>query len=288
MGRAILVTMSVMLTLMAIGVATAPGAVVSVRSTGPGSVAMDPGGNPLGCADTGWCRYAYPDGATATMVGVPAAPPSVFGAWRGDCSPFGAAPQCTVAANVHRNVIARFGPVALQIPEARGGAFDLNPQPQAWCGKRCALYPYGAVVSISAQPAAGWRPYVWSGVCQSASASRDCRLTLLEPRVGGPTFCQPEGSDCIASQQQPLVRRTPIDVRAEGGSGTVQVVGQKKCINKRSCNLKVTAKSVVVKALGWRPHFRWSGACNHEGRSCQFDTAPGAFGTAMRLTAHFP
>lgn len=283
MARSTLIMIMAGLALLA-GPAAASASTVAVKATGPGSVAIEPAAVPVSCSDDGWCRYSY-TGPTMTATAVPAAWPAAFGAWALDCAPFGQQASCALPSTSPHQVLARFGPVTLQWPKDNGGGVTLSPAPQSWCGERCARYAYGTVVVMNPAPAPGWRGRTWSGVCQNAPADRGCRLTLIEPRAGGPSYCRPSREGCIASVQQPLTRERQIKVKIYG-VGAVSIVGKGRCA--RSCGLKVTAKQIAVTAVNWRPGFRWGGACRHTSRTCQFDTAPSAFGTPMTVEARYP
>ena len=293
MRLAIRITTLVIAASMTAGTTTASAALLSVKTTGPGSVSVLPLGqtraNP--CTAAGWCRYYYPDDATVTLYATPGDPPATFARWLSDCRPHGTAPTCRLSMDVHRNVLTRFGPVTLQLQEAVGGGTRVQTPALGTCGSGCLTFPYGSSVTVSAQPDDGWLPLQWTGACQGVPANLGCVLSLYDRTIVGPIFCQPEGDTCAAGMQQPLERYPTIHVAAVGPqgrptNGAVKVLGT-RCLG-RKCDFKVRGKDVIVQAIGWRPGFYWTGGCRHRRRSCQLDTGKDAFGADAHLVGHFP
>jgi hypothetical protein len=261
-------------------------ALLSVKTTGPGSVSVMPLGTTLGCTSAGWCRYSYPDTATVSVFAAPAAPPATFVGWRSDCRPARRSLVCRLSMDVHRNAFATFGPVTLQIQDSVGGTTHVDPAPQTTCGPGCFTFPYSSAVTVVAQPDQGWQPYQWTGACVGTPATVACPLTLFDRVTVGPLFCQPEDDTCAVGMQQPYSRYPTIHVGAVGRNAAVTVL-RKVCRGPR-CNLRVKVPDVVVQAVGWRPGFYWTGQCHHRRPACQLDTGKDLFGNDAEVVGHFP
>ena len=136
-----------------------PQPVLTITTAGTGSGTVSPP-SPAGtrCGSNCWI---YPPGAVVTLTAIPAAG-STFTGWSGGgCSGNG---SCVVTMNSSVSVTATFSLVpppqqyTLTITTSPGtGSGTVSPPSPAGtrCGSNCWIYPPGAVVTLTAIPAAG-------------------------------------------------------------------------------------------------------------------------------------
>ena len=150
------------------------------NGSGSGTITSSPAGISCG-AD---CAEIYNAGAIVTLTATPAAN-SAFSGWSGNCFGMG---TCAVTMNAAKNVTATFiAKYALTVTKAGAGSGTVTSSPAGIsCGADCAeLYVTGAVVTLTATPAAGARFDGWSGACSGAGA---CTLTMSAAKSVTATF----------------------------------------------------------------------------------------------------
>jgi Divergent InlB B-repeat domain len=182
---------------------------ITSAGTGTGTVISNPAG--INCGSD--CSESYPTGTVVALTATPASG-SVFSGWSG-----GGCSTASVAMNQNRNCIATFNAVAVQSfglsvnkTGTGNGTVTSNPAGIS-CGSDCSeSYTSGAVVALSAVPAAGSTFSGWSGSgCSAGSVtmngSRSCtavfnsqatrqvpRIGIFRPSVGGWYFDNGNGS----------------------------------------------------------------------------------------------
>jgi len=142
-----------------------------VVTQGGGTVTSAPAGINCGSA----CSKSFAIGSTVTLSATPAAG-TAFAGWSGACA--GSTPTCQVTMSATRTVGAAFVAVSqftLTVTGATGGIVTSIPG-GIDCGVRCiAGFAPAALVSLIAEPRAGYRFAGWSGAC---SGSQTCDLTM--------------------------------------------------------------------------------------------------------------
>jgi hypothetical protein len=154
------------------GTAPAPPGSLNVALAGSGSVFLSVPG--MTCS--GPCAYNYPGGTSVTLTQT-ATRGWIFTGWSGACS---GASTCTVVIGSNQAVTANFAP-ARTLTTAIGGAGQgkITGAGISCPGSCIARYPSGAVVSLTATPAAGSVFKGWKGACSGFGA---CRVTMSSNR----------------------------------------------------------------------------------------------------------
>ncbi len=141
---------------------------LSVMKSGSGTVS----GSYINCGST--CSNTYSSGATETLVAVPASG-YTFTGWSGACSGTG---TCSVTLNENKTVTATFAAIpnyTLSVGKNGTGSITSNPS-GINCGSTCSYsYPQGELVTLSANPGAGYTFSHWSGSC---SGTDTCMVTM--------------------------------------------------------------------------------------------------------------
>jgi Divergent InlB B-repeat domain len=147
---------------------------VNISGTGTGSVTCDTGSGP------GACAPSYPDGTTITLAQTPGAHSS-FGGWSGCSSEVGG--KCVVSSiSANKTITATFTAISrtLTISKAGSGSVSCN-------GGNCTTsYAEGAVVTLTATPAAGSTFAGWSG--GGCSGAGNCVVTMNADTAVTATF----------------------------------------------------------------------------------------------------
>src|SRR5204862_156506 len=125
---------------------------------------------PAGISCGATCTASYASGTAVTLTASPAAG-STFSGWTGACARTGASTAVTMTAA--RSATAPFPPqtVALTLRKARTGSSTVTSAPAGIsCGATCSgSYASGAVVTLTATPAAGSTFSGWTGGCTGTS-----------------------------------------------------------------------------------------------------------------------
>jgi Divergent InlB B-repeat domain len=166
--------------------------VLSVSKSGNGTVVSSPAG--INCGSD--CSGSYAKGSSVSLAATPAAG-YVFSGWSGACSGSGA---CTVSMSSSKSVSANFTSSVsmntLTVTNAGGGKITSAPS-GIDCGSDCSqAYAAGTVVTMTAQPSAGYSFQGWSGACTGAGAGTGkCSVTMNGARAVTATFSAITGTD---------------------------------------------------------------------------------------------
>lgn len=146
---------------------------VKLHGSGSGVVTSDPAGIDCGAA----CLHEFEPGALVTLSAVPD-PGMVFTGWTGLCN--SSIPNCQLLMDSAHDVSATFEPAPTRLLTVRsegGGSVSSDPAGLG-CASTCARrFPEGAVVTLTATPAAGFVFGGWGGACSGAGA---CAATMDE------------------------------------------------------------------------------------------------------------
>ena len=182
---------------------------LEVSVVGSGTVSSSPSGIncPVDCSET------YAADEVVTLTASPG-PNNEFVSWNGDCSGSGA---CVVTLDRMRSVSAEFAPVEypLSVSVTQAGSGTVSSQPVGIsCPADCTeSFISGQQVTLTADPAQGYRFASWSGACtgtQTCTVTMDGARTVtadfepdsfvLSVTVSGPTgnriVSMPAGIDC--------------------------------------------------------------------------------------------
>ncbi|CAA9475281.1 MAG: hypothetical protein AVDCRST_MAG67-357 [uncultured Solirubrobacteraceae bacterium] len=278
--------------LLVIGSSSAAGqsATLSIKSTGPGAIAVEPAGDPRGCSTSnGYCRFSYPVGTrvhlTATAIGKGAS----LATWRGPCAAAGNAAVCAVDMNASKGALARFSPIRLIVRPRSGGRVDVGPGATA-CGFACWTFPYGSRVALTARPDEGRWFRSWEGLCKGYGQT--CDAPMFEPSQTTAYFgCTAGDEECVDQDQGPLSKPMKIKVTIVGtGSVTIRSVNlNNKAFTKScsaACRIEVPrSQMVVIEAKG--RFRRWDGACRGASSRCAFSAIEDPSNTLPSVSASF-
>jgi len=147
---------------------------VNRLGSGTGTVSSSPAG--ISCGSD--CSEPYGAGRVVTLTATPAAG-SVFTGWGGPCSGTGA---CTLTLSAATTVSATFAAAPFNLTVLRQGAGTVGSSPSGInCGGTCtAPFASGAVVTLTATPATGWRFRHWAGACSGSALS--CTVSMTQAR----------------------------------------------------------------------------------------------------------
>ncbi len=283
---------------------------VTKNGSGSGSVASSPAG--INCGAT--CAASFNEGAVVTLTATPAAG-STFTGWSGaGCSGTG---TCQVTMSGDQSVTATFTLIThtLTISKTGSGSGSVASSPAGInCGATCvASFNEGAVVTLTATPAAGSAFTGWSGggcsgtgTCQvTMSADRSVTatftvthtLTVTKSGTGsGSVSSSPAGIDCGATCSTSFNEGTVVTLTATPAAGSTFTgwsgagcSGTGTCTVTMSGDQSVTATfTVITHALSVANAGAGSGsvASSPAGISCGA-TCAASFneGTVVTLTA---
>src|SRR5262249_15054734 len=144
-------------------------------------VASSPAG--LSCGAS--CTASFPYGSTVTLTATPSARQHFTG-WTGACSGMGA---CTIALGVDPVAVGAGFAVdtyTLTVAGGVGGGVTSSPAGVSCSSGSCsASFSSGQVVTLAAQPAAGYRFGAWGGDCSGAGA---CAVAMDQARAVSASF----------------------------------------------------------------------------------------------------
>ncbi|MHB8124013.1 MAG: InlB B-repeat-containing protein, partial [Desulfuromonadaceae bacterium] len=118
---------------------------------------------------------SYADGTIVTLTAAPATG-YTFGQWNGDCSGEPAT-TCTLTMNGSKSVSATFTPNTYTLTIINNPATGSGTTTPA---AGVITYPYGTVVNVFPNPAAGYKFGSWTGNCSGTGA---CQLTMTANRT---------------------------------------------------------------------------------------------------------
>jgi len=152
--------------------------------SGSGRVTSAPAG--IDCGTD--CTHDYDYDTDVTLTARPATG-SAFGRWGGACSGETSA-TCTVSMTDARDVSVTFDLTQRTLRvDTPTGSGDVTSAPGgiACAGDCTEDYDYGAVVTLTANPDAGWEVARWGGDCSSATGAT-CSLRMTSDRRVSVTF----------------------------------------------------------------------------------------------------
>lgn len=148
-----------------------PDPMLTVASSGPGTVTSNPEGIDCGLD----CTESYVPG-TEVVLTAASSTDATFSGWTGACT--GASGSCTLAMNGDKNVTATFVSHRRTLGVTTSGSGTVTSTPAGIdCGSDCTEdYAPGTTVVLNAIPAAGWVFSSWSDDCSGTSDS--CTVTM--------------------------------------------------------------------------------------------------------------
>jgi hypothetical protein len=228
---------------------------LTVQRGGDGSGAVTASG--IDCGST--CSHDYDPGTSVAVTATPATGSS-FDHWSGACSGTG---SCTVTMDADRTVTAvftRLRPTLSVDRQGTGGGSVAGTGIS--CPATCSSqYDYGAVVSLTATPAAGSTFDHWSGACSGTgpctvtmNADRSVtavftriRYTLTVERQGtGSGKVTATGIDCGATCSAQYDPGTIVTLTATAASGSKFDGWSGACSGTRSCTVTMSASRTVT------------------------------------------
>jgi Calx-beta domain-containing protein/List-Bact-rpt repeat protein len=255
---------------------------LSVSRSGSGAGTVTNGDGGIACP--GDCQENYFSDAQVT-VSAHVGASSVFVGWAGACS--GTNPDCVVTMSQSRSVVAMFGgPQQLSISRDGNGTGTVSSGDGLIdCGSDCSeAYLYGATVTLTASPAAGFEFEAWHGNCEGTVPS--CQVSMFESRaitatfrgipartltvtiVGGGSVVSPPGagivcpSTCQATYQDGFV----VSLAPQAPAGWAFLGWSGACTGTGSCHVTMNAtKSVTATFNQPPPELRISLAGNGTG-----------------------
>lgn len=208
------------------------------------------------------CSQVYARDTLVTLVAAPAGD-STFAGWTGACA--GNQPLCQVVMSQDQNVTASFNfgttqpAYSLTITttgEGNGKVISAGID----CGEDCSeQYGDGAVVMLSAQPAADSKFAGWSGACGGMSAI--CQVTIQQNQTVTANF---------ERLPPPVETAVALTVSKEGmGTGTITASGiacGTVCTAQYALNTTVTLNATPTADSSFAG---WRGDCTGTTPSCQ-------------------
>ena len=163
------------------GSGATPQYALTVNTVGAGTVALDPNGG------------IYPAGSSVDLTALPA-PGWTFDHWEDDLS--GNANPASIIMNDNKAVTAVFtelppGQFVLSVTTSGAGTVDLNPPG--------GIYSDGTPVTLTANPAAGWEFYGWSG--DLSGATNPAMVVMDADKDIHAIFTQPGGVATIVHEE---------------------------------------------------------------------------------------
>ncbi len=176
---------------------------VTKAGNGSGSVQSTISGIDCGSA----CSALYPHGTVITLTATATVPGSTFTGWQGVCS--GVTTTCVVTMEMAKAVTALFTleQYGVGVTKTGNGSGTVVSSPSGLdCGATCStLYNYGALVQLTASPAANSLFAGWSGACTGSETT--CTVTVTAAQTVIATF---------------VIKQYELIVTTQGsGSGTI-------------------------------------------------------------------
>jgi trimeric autotransporter adhesin len=154
---------------------------VTVAGTGTGTVTSIPAG--ISCPTT--CSANFNGGTSVTLTATPGSG-STFAGWSGACSLAG---TCSVSMTAAQSVTATFNtiPPTFPLTVSLVGTGSVTSAPAGiTCPSTCsANFNSGALVNLTATPAAGFTFGGWSGVCSGVAT---CAVSMTAAKSATATF----------------------------------------------------------------------------------------------------
>jgi len=124
------------------------------------------------------CTESYVAGTSVTLSATPGTG-SAFASWSGACA--GQGNPCTVSVTADTSATATFGTARTLTVAVNGAGTVTSADGRIACPADCSeIYANGAVVTLTATPAAGGTFRSWSGACSGASPT--CTVTMSAAR----------------------------------------------------------------------------------------------------------
>ena len=238
---------------------------LSVSNGGNGTVTSSPAG--ISCGAT--CAANYDSGTTVALSATPNAGYS-FSGWGGACSGSGA---CTVSMSAAKSVTASFVPVTYALTVTNGGNGSVVSNPSGIdCGSNCsASYSNGTQVTLTANPASGYRFSGWGGAC---SGTGSCKVAMTAARTVSASFSAqaptthvlsvtgggngvvtsaPAGINCGAACASSFQEGTVVELTATANAGYSFSGWGGDCSGSGTCVVSMTAARSVTASFSQTP-----------------------------------
>lgn len=248
----------------------APYVQLTVQVNGNGQVQLEPGVICKG--PNGLCTRGYRVGTTLTLgaIGAVFFLPNIvqkpFEGWGGACQ--GTNETCTLSLGGNTTVVASFGPgttplrrlLTVSSIEGEGRVAGSGIDCPGDCGEK---HSQSSVVSLSAQPAAGWTfgGWGWGGAC--AGQGNPCTLTMSTSNAVSATFRPALGWPGAPGAPTSSLKLLVSTGGSASGSGL-------DC--PPTCSADLPAGSTATIAGVPSPPHRfvgWTGSCGGQGNPCR-------------------
>jgi len=166
-------------------------------------------------------------------------------------------------------VVASAATQTLTVEKTGTGSGTVTSSPAGInCGATCAFaFAEGAVVTLTAAPASGTAPVVWSG-CETITVEKKCKVTMSTAKTVKATFdpiqrelkvekkgpgsgtvtSSPAGIECGATCKASYGNGTVVTLSAVSGPNTLPVVwaGCTKVVAENKCEVTMTAAKAIT------------------------------------------
>jgi PKD domain/Divergent InlB B-repeat domain len=197
--------------------------------TGSGTVTSTPAG--ISCGSE--CQASFDHDAVVKLTGTPAAGSKAV-VWQTCPGTVNAGNQCEVTIDAAKSATAKFDleQHQLKVNKTGTGSGTVTSAPAGIdCGSECqANFTHGALVKLTATPAADTEPVAWTG-CTAVNGAGECEVAISAAKEVTASF----------------VRKTPLLTVTPGGSGSGHVTSNPAGIDCGVTCSKSFAFGTVVK-----------------------------------------
>jgi uncharacterized repeat protein (TIGR02543 family) len=228
---------------------------LTVSVSGNGTVTSTPGG--ISCGSS--CTATFAQGTTVKLTAAAAAGYKFTG-WSGACTGTG---TCAVAMSAGESVSAMFSlepPQTLTVTVTGTGTVTSTPAGISCPGTCSGAFPYGTVVSLTAEAGSGYSFTGWSGACsgtgsctvtmnaaETASATFTAEPTLSVTVTGGGTVTSsPAGISCPGTCSALFSKGTIVDLSAAPSNGYTLSDWSGACSGSGSCAVTMNSAESIT------------------------------------------